>query len=121
MLVLLLVVPLDVPPLVALGTLPGSPGTLPVAVGTWPGSAGTDGTVTPPVVPGAVVPTECLAAPLLEGMGGVMTTVPLVVAPVVPVVPVLPEMEPEVAPVAGAARTAGVPSGRRHVTSRFEQ
>jgi hypothetical protein len=139
-LVVLLVVPLEVPPLVALGTLPGRPGALPVIVGTWPGSAGTDGTVGPPlVVPGLVPVVVAVPEPVITGvlpsapvdvLGGVMTTVlpPPVVAPVVvPAVPVAPGVpvdpvvvlvEPDVPP---APRTAGVPSGNRHVTSRFEQ
>jgi hypothetical protein len=138
-LVVLLVVPLEVPPLVALGTLPGRPGTLPVIVGTWPGSAGTDGTVGPPlVVPGLVPALVPVPEPVITGvlprepvdvLGGVMTTVlpppvgapvvPPVVLPVVPVAPVDPVLvEPDVPAV---PRTAGVPSGNRHVTSRFEQ
>jgi hypothetical protein len=116
----LLVVPLEVPPLVALGTLP-------VALGTLPGRAGTDGTVGPreasvgaplvvvppladPATPGVLNP----AAPPVEVAGGVMTTVD----PVVPVVPVGVAVEPV---AGGMLRTAPLPSGKRHVTSRFEQ
>jgi len=114
--VLLLVVPVEAVPLVALGTWPGRAGTEPDRVGTWAGSAGTcpDSVGTPPVTlgtcPGSagtdgtlgVAPT--LPAPVLvEPTGGVMTTVE----------------SPR--PAAPRARRGGGPSGNTHVTSRFEQ
>ena len=94
------VVPLEVVPLVALGTF------VP-AVGGLLGRAGTAGTVKAGEVPVAA-----------EFAGGVITTVepvePLVPPIVLPVVPV-------VVPTAGALRTPPVSPGRIQVTSRFVQ
>jgi hypothetical protein len=114
--VLLLVVPVEAVPLVALGTWPGRAGTEPDRVGTWAGSAGTcpDSVGTPPVTlgtcPGSagtdgtlgVAPTPP-APVLVEPTGGVMTTVE------------------SPSPAAPRARRGGGPSGNTHVISRFEQ